>query len=44
MRNGSKRLSISVYTAAFKFITRNHTDMHSYYCTAEIGNINRWIL
>jgi hypothetical protein len=36
MRIGSKRLSNSIHTAAFKFITV----MHSYLATAEIGIIN----
>ena len=40
MRNGSKRLSKSIHTAASGFITYNHTVKHSYLATAEIGNIS----
>jgi hypothetical protein len=41
MRNGTKRLSISINTEALKFITCNHTDMHSCLATIKTGNINR---
>ncbi len=44
MRNGTKRLSISINTEALKFITCNHTDMHSCLATIKTGNINRWII
>lgn len=41
MRIGSKGLSNSIHTAAFKFITYNHTVMHAYLTTAETGIINK---
>lgn len=41
MRKGLKRLSKSIHTAAFKFISCNHTIIHSYADRAKTGNIIR---
>jgi len=39
--NGTNRLSISIHMEVFKFITFNHTDIHSYLTNVETGDINR---